>query len=283
MSCAEDMTPPSTEEQKAAATLIRPEAYALVWSDEFESGASPDTSRWSFDLGSQLIGGTVWGNDEKQFYTSDADNVYVEDGKLVIQTKYETTAGAPSGVIATSARLKTDTSDYWQAVGSEPYGFYEVRAKIPCIRGAWPAIWMLGKDGVWPDRGEIDITEWFGRYSDQYTVTSAVHNGAFSGGDLGNAPSSNPQTAQQRLNDLCTAYHNFQLHWTASSLVIGLDNVPTLTYRKTSSSNAQWPFDQPAFLLLNVAVGGNLGGSVNPSDIAKMTMYVEYVKVWQQQ
>jgi len=142
---------------------------------------------------------------------------------------------------------------------------------------------MLGKDGVWPDRGEIDITEWFGRYSDQYTVTSAVHNGAFSGGDLGNAPSSNPQTAQQRLNDLCTAYHNFQLHWTASSLVIGVDNVPTLTYRKTSSSNAQWPFDQPAFLLLNVAVGGNLGGSVNPSDIAKMTMYVEYVKVWQQQ
>ena len=63
--------------------------------------------------------------------------------------------------------------------------------------------------------------------SDQYTLTSAVHNGAFYGGDLGNAPSSNPQTAQQRLTDLCTAYHNFQLHWTASSLVIGVDNVPT--------------------------------------------------------
>ena len=279
--CVEDMSLPLVEEQKASATLIKPESYTLVWSEEFDSGSSPNTDRWTYDLGSQLIGGTVWGNDEKQFYTSDEENVYVADGKLVIQAKYETTAGAPSGVIATSARLKTDTSDYWQAVGSEPYGFYEVRAKIPCIRGAWPAIWMLGKDGVWPDRGEIDITEWFGRYSDQYTVTSAVHNGAFSGGDLGNAPSGNPQTAQQRLNDLCTAYHNFQLHWTSSSLVIGVDNVPTLTYRKTSSSNAQWPFDQPAFLLLNVAVGGNLGGSVNPSDISKMTMYVDYVRVWQ--
>ena len=63
--------------------------------------------------------------------------------------------------------------------------------------------------------------------------------------------------------------------------MIGVDNVPTLTYRKTSYSNAQWPFDQPAFLLLNVAVGGNLGGSVNPSDISKMTMYVDYVRVWQ--
>lgn len=80
-----------------------------------------------------------------------SDNVYLEDRKLVIQAKYETTAGAPSGVIATLARLKTDTSDYRQAVGSEPCEFYEVRAKIPCIRGVWPAIWMLGKDGVWPD------------------------------------------------------------------------------------------------------------------------------------
>ncbi len=152
MSCAEDMTPPSAEEQKAAATLIKP-SYTLVWSDDFDSGSSPNTDRWTYDLGSQLIGGTVWGNNEKQFYTSDADNVYLEDGKLVIKPNTETTPGAPSGVIATSARLKTDTSNYWQAVGSEPYGFYEVRAKIPCIRGAWPAIWMLGKDGVWPDRG----------------------------------------------------------------------------------------------------------------------------------
>jgi|GEM_PF-5253350 len=81
---------------------------------------------------------------------------------------------------------------------------------------------MLGKDGDWPDRGEIDIIEWFGAYSDEYTLTSAVHNGVFSGGDLANAPTSNPLTAQQRLTDLCTAYHNFQLRWTASSLVIGV-------------------------------------------------------------
>ena len=278
------MTPPSAEEQKATATLIKPESYTLVWSDEFDSGSSPNTDRWTYDMGSELIPpvtGTVWGNNEKQYYTSDPKNVYLENGELVIQAKYETTPSAPGGVIATSARLKTDTSNYWQAVGFEPYGFYEVRAKIPCVKGAWPAIWMLGKDGDWPDRGEIDIAEWFGRYSDQSTLTSAVHNGAFYGGDLGNAPPSNPQSAQQRLTDLCTAYHNFQLHWTASSLVIGVNNVPTLTYRKTSATNAQWPFDQPAFLLLNVAVGGNLGGSVNPSDIPQMTMYVDYVRVWQ--
>ena len=80
--CVEDMSRPSAEEQKAAATLIKPESYTLVWSDEFDSGSSPNTDRWTYDLGSQLIGGTVWGNDEKQYYTSDPKNVYLENGEI---------------------------------------------------------------------------------------------------------------------------------------------------------------------------------------------------------
>ena len=123
--------------------------------------------------------------------------------------------------------------------------------------------------------------EWSGLENNSSKVSSAIHTTAYHG-DVSGAPQSNPQYAAQYRNDMCSEYHNFQLHWTKDQLVMGVDNVTTLTYRKTSPSSDQWPFDQPAFLLLNVAVGGNLGGSVNhPSDISKMTMYVDYVRVWQ--
>jgi beta-glucanase (GH16 family) len=279
--CAEDMTSPRATDNTTGAPSIRPDSYSLVWSDEFDTGTTPDSTRWSYDLGSPLIGGTVWGNSEQEHYTDSANNAYLSGGNLVIQAIHETPTGASPGVIASSARLKTDTSDFWNAMGSTPYGFYEIRAKLPCVAGAWPAIWLLGKNGNWPERGEIDIAEWFGRYSDQYTITSAIHNGAYSGGNLDNAPVSNPQTAQQRLSDLCTAFHRFQLHWTESQLVLGVDDVTTLTYRKLAgATSAEWPFDQPAYLILNVAVGGNLGGSVSVSDISNMTMRVDYVRVW---
>ncbi len=140
---------------------------------------------------------------------------------------------------------------------------------------------MLGQTGSWPQQGEIDIAEWFGLYSDQVTITSAIHNGAYSGADLANAPDSNPQTAQQQLSDLCTDFHRFQLHWTEDALAIGVDDVTTLTYQKLEGATQdEWPFDQPAYLILNVAVGGNLGGTVTVSDIPQMTMQVDYVRVW---
>jgi len=260
--------------------LVRPEGYQLVWSDEFDQGSVPDSTKWSYDLGSPLLGGSVWGNNELEHYTDNSTNSYLSGGNLVIQAIHETPDGASAGVIASSARLKTTTDGYWEAIGNEPYGYYEVRAKLPCIAGAWPAIWLLGKEGDWPQRGEIDIMEWSGLENNSSKVSSAIHTSAYHG-DVSGAPQSNPQYAAQYRNDMCSEYHNFQLHWTKDQLVMGVDNVTTLTYRKTSPSSDQWPFDQPAFLLLNVAVGGNLGGSVNPSDIAKMTMYVDYVRVWQ--
>ena len=279
--CAEDMSAPQSATESSTAQTL-PSSYYLVWSDEFNQGATPDSTRWAYDLGSPLIGGTVWGNAEVEHYTDNASNAYLSGGKLFIQAIHETPAGASPGVIASSARLTTNTSDFWTALSDSPYGFYEIRAKLPCVAGAWPAIWLLGKTGNWPERGEIDIAEWFGKYSDAYTVTSAIHNGAYSGADLANAPASNPQTAQQQLQDLCTDFHRFQLHWTREALMLGVDDTTTLTYQKLpNATTAEWPFDQPAYLILNVAVGGNLGGPVNIADIPSMTMQVDYVRVWQ--
>lgn len=258
-------------------TLTRPSSYVLKWSDEFNTDGAPSAA-WTYDLGAPLLGGTVWGNQEQQYYTSDSANVQVSAGELIIQPRAGLPPGAPTGLglLATSARIKTDTSTYYNALNATPYGFYEIRAKVPCIAGAWPAIWMMGKNGNWPDRGEIDIMEWFGRYfaADVNQVQSGVHTKNNSGA------SSIYQKAA--VNAMCTAYHNFQMHWTASELLIGVDGVPTFRYTKPANATADsWPFDQPAHLILNVAVGGNLGGSVNLNDIPSMTLKVDYVRVWQ--
>jgi beta-glucanase (GH16 family) len=225
-----------------------------------------------------LLGGTVWGNSEQQYYTSDSANVYVSDGVLTIQPLPGLPNAAPSnlGLLATSARIKTDTSAYYASLNPTPYGFYEIRAKVPCLAGAWPAIWMMGKDGNWPDRGEIDIMEWFGRYfaNDVNQVQSGIHTRNNSGAN------SVYQTA--RVNPMCTQYHNFQMHWTASEILIGVNGVPTFSYKKPANATVNnWPFDQPAHVILNVAVGGNLGGSVNPANISSMALKVDHVKIWQ--
>lgn len=258
-------------------SLTLPSSYTLKWSDDFALDGAP-SSAWTYDLGATLLGGTVWGNAEQQFYTSDLANVYVSGGVLTIQPLPGLPTGAPTNLnlLATSARIKTDTPSFYSSLNSTPYGFYEIRAKVPCIAGGWPAIWAMGKDGDWPARGEIDIMEWFGRYfsNDVNQVQSGVHTSSNSG--------ANSIYQKARVNSMCTQYHNFQMHWTANEILIGVDGVPTFRYSKPANASVNtWPFDQPAHLILNVAVGGNLGGTVNTANISSMALKVDYVKIWQ--
>jgi beta-glucanase (GH16 family) len=260
-----------------SSSIDRPSGYVLTWSDEFDQG-NVLNSDWTYDLGEANFGGSNWGNAELQYYTSDAANVRLEGGHLVIQA----VAGKPAGVrqfgniLATSARVTTDTPSFYSALGNQPYGYYEIKAQIPCVAGAWPAIWMMGKAGNWPDRGELDIMEWFGRYfaAQPDQVQSGVHTRAGFGGD---------STYQKlQLSGLCQGFHRFQLHWETSRLTFGVDDQVILIYDKpVNATNDNWPFDQPAHLLLNVAVGGNLGGDVDVANIPAMRMLVDYVKVWQ--
>lgn len=262
----------------AVATLDRPASYVLKWQDDFS--ASSLGSAWTYDTGAPLLGGTVWGNNEKQYYQ--ADNASLVAGKLVIQPAAIAVGGAitadeisQKGLVATSARVKTDTAAYYAALNSTPYGFYEIRAQIPCVAGAWPALWMMGRDGAWPARGEIDIMEWFGRY---FAGTEQVQSGVHTSKNYGETS----LYAKKTVAGLCTGYHTFQLHWTSSALVMGVDGIEVSRYTKPSGAGvAEWPFDQPAFLLLNVAVGGNLGGSVDVAQLPNMTLRVDWVKVWQ--
>ncbi len=259
--------------------LNLPANYVLKWSDKFNGAGAPSTV-WQYDLGAPLLGGKVWGNNERQYYTSSTSNVSTAGGELVIQPVAGLPSGAPTNLnlLASSGRITTDSASYYNALNSTPYGFYEIRAKIPCVAGAWPAIWMMGKNGAWPARGEIDIMEWFGRYfagaANQNQVQSGVHT------TLNNGAGS--KFGKVAVPTMCSQYNNFQLHWSANEILMGVNGVTTFSYKKpANATTSNWPFDQPAHILLNVAVGGNLGGAVNTSDIASMTMKVDYVKVWQ--
>lgn len=285
----------ATNSSTAALTLALPSHYVLKWEDEFDQPLGPV---WDFDLGAPLVPafpkpgepvGTVWGNRESQFYTKSADNVFVSNGKLIIQPVSGVPSDAPvrnPPLVATSARIKTDTDEYYKRLNGKPYGFYEIKAKVPCVAGAWPAIWMMGKDGDWPARGEVDIMEWFGgiqEFKDKPNqVQSAVHT-SFNNWMI-DSPGK-PLFEKRDVANMCSEFHRFQLHWSANEILTGVDDVPVFSYKKPINAGPEkWPFDQPAHLLLNVAVGGNLGGEINLNKLPNfkaMTMEVEYIKVWQ--
>jgi beta-glucanase (GH16 family) len=249
-----------------------PGAYRLVWSDEFDAPGLPDAAKWNYDTERNAAG---WYNNELQYYANArAANSRVENGFLVITALKEdlSTLGVNdwSGQRYSSARLITRDKASWR------YGFIEVRAKLPCGTGSWPAIWMLSSppETRWPDDGEIDIMEHVG--FDQGVVHATVHAGAF------NHTRGNQRSATTTVADLCAEFHRYQLTWTASRITIGIDDRNYYQYSNDNSGNAEWPFDSPQFLILNIAVGGDWGGQMGVNDaIFPLQMQVDYVRVYQ--
>ena len=144
-----------------------PAGWKLVWSDEFNTDGLPDARKWDYDTVRNKAG---WYNDELQYYARErAENARVADGTLIITALKEKMTGAPDygGQSYTSARLLTRGKADWT------YGFFEIRAKLPCGLGTWPAIWMLGQGADWPLVGEIDIMEHVGKKPGE--VLGTVH------------------------------------------------------------------------------------------------------------
>lgn len=243
-----------------------PPGYSLVWSDEFSIDGLPDQTKWSNDTEANKTG---WYNHELQYYSAvRAENSIIRNGKLIITARKEALTNAPDygGQAYTSARLITRDKASWT------YGFFEVRAKLPCGLGTWPAIWMLGTANVpHPANGEIDIMEQAGRNPTEVdgTIYTAA-TGATSGGISG----------ATQVTDACTNFHNYQLTWTADSLIIGVDNQPYFTYINPKTGVASWPFDKPQYLLINLAIGGDMGGAVD-DNIFPVQMEIEHVRVYQ--
>lgn len=246
--------------EKQAIQTLPERNWTLVWSDEFEGplGAAPDASKWSFDLG-----GGGWGNNELQVYTNNANNVKLDgSGKLMI-----TAIG--NGSAFSSGRIKT------KGKFEQAYGRFEARIKTPTGPGIWPAFWMLGANidtKPWPQCGEIDIMEQKGQQS---SVTfGTVHGPGYSGG---NAITKAYGLMNGRFD---LDYHIYAVEWKENQIDFFVDDY--LYQRVTNESvKGEWVYNQPFFLLLNVAVGGNFVGFPTTGTPFPQTMYVDYVKVYQ--
>lgn len=263
---ATPVTPPVPTPNAPATPTLPPQVpagYALVWADEFDVAGLPDATRWAYDTERNALG---WYNNELQYYAAARpQNAVVSNGRLRIVARAESLSGLPDwgGQRYSSARLITRGLAAWT------YGFFEVRAKLPCGRGTWPAIWMLGTSGPWPVAGEIDIMEHVG--SNPGRVFGTVHTQVSAGPGTG---------AAVQVPDACTAFHDYQLHWTADELAIGIDGVVYYRYPNPRAGRTTWPFDAPQYLLLNIAIGGTLGGAVDDT-IFPVTMEIEHVRVYQ--
>lgn len=248
-----------------------PAGYAKVFDDEF-SGASIDASKWAYDVHRNAAG---WYNQEKQYYAAARpENARIEHGNLVIEARAEQLDKARypdfGGQHYTSTRLFTNGRASWT------YGFYEIRAKIPCGRGTWPAIWMLPEDpkSIWPDGGEIDIMEHVG--FDPNVIHQTLITRAF------NYESGSEQTKAFPVADACTAFHRYQLLWTDKFIVTGIDDEAKFMMKNVAKGRDRWPFDRPMHLLLNIAVGGSWGGQKGIDAKAfPARMEVDYVRVYQ--
>ncbi len=241
-----------------------PPGYRLVWSDEFEKEGLPDATKWSYDTEANATG---WYNHEQQYYAaSRLKSSRVKAGKLVLTARKESLSTAPDfgHQKYTSARLITRGKAAWT------YGFFEIRAKLPGGVGTWPAIWMLGTADRLPDSGEIDIMEQVGK--EPTKVSGTIHTRS-TAGTFGSG-------AEIEVPNACTDFHNYQLTWTPRSLSIGVDNKIFHTYPNQHKGMASWPFDQPQYLLLNLAIGGDMAGPVDDT-IFPRQLEVEYVRVYQ--
>ena len=245
----------------------QPSAWALSWSDEFESGSGPDESRWTYDLG-----GGGWGNQELQTYTSRVDNVVVRDGALVITARAERFTGS-DGIARdyTSARLKT--KDRF----AQTYGKFEARLKVPRGQGLWPAFWMLGVDidgAGWPQCGEIDIMEHIGR--EPTRIHGTLHGPGYSGAAGPGASASNPDSAP-----FANAFHTYAVEWEPGEIRWYLDGRQYFSRKATDlPTGARWVFDHDFFVLLNVAVGGAWPGNPDSTTTFPQEMTVDYVRVY---
>ena len=260
-------------------------SYELVWSDEFENDEETyisnqinrvDPTKW-YHQTYPVNGGQGWHNNEEQHYTDRLDNSYVSDGTLKIKAIKETYSDPQTGSLQnyTSARLN---SKY-----AFKYGRMEVRAKLPSELGTWPAIWTLGQNiseqgaywqtegyGTtgWPTCGEIDIME---QDSDKSKTSGAFHFGP-------DFPGRQYTTDHTSVSDTENIWHVYSMIWTEEGISLMVDGVE---FHNTSNVDMSF-FQANHFILLNVAMGGDLGGSIDPN-FSSAIMEIDYVRVYQPQ
>ena len=241
----------------AAQTLPAPWGEP-VWADEF-NGPSIDRRNWTYDLG-----GNGWGNNELEFYTDRPANSYIANGCLVIEARKETYGNRNF----TSARLKT------QGLRSWTYGRIEARINVPAGQGVWPAFWLLGTNfpsAGWPFCGEIDVMEHVAPIGAN-TLRGSAHGPGYSG----------PQSihGDATAAKLTGQFHIYAVEWEPREIRWYIDGRKYFTVTP-QTVKGKWAFNQPFFIILNLAIGGAWPGPPDRTTPFPVRMLVDYVRVYQ--
>lgn len=240
------------------ASFAQPKERKLVWQEEF-NGSVLNEKVWNFEIGDGCPNICGWGNNEKQIYTK--DNHALKDGHLVISVKKD-------GDRYTSTRITTAAKKEFQ------YGRMEVRAKLPVGKGIWPAFWMLGSNISkvgWPKCGEIDILEYVGREPGK--VFTSLHTQDSHGNTI--------NTKKTDFNTIEEGYHLYAVDWTKDKIEFFVDNQSVYTFSPEVKNENVWPFNQPFYFIINVAVGGNFGGHDVDNSIFPQEYSIDYIRVYQ--
>ena len=230
---------------------------ALLWSEEFD-GTALDTTDWNYELGDGCPNLCGWGNNERQIYTR--DNHVVKDGMLTITARKD-------GDRYTSTRITTKNKHHFQ------YGRIEARAKLATGTGIWPAFWMLGENISkvgWPLCGEIDILEYVGREPGEIFTTLHTKD----------AHGDNASTRTTPFADIEQGFHRYATEWSPEEIAFFVDDQLVYTFDPDERTEEVWPFDQPFYILINMAIGGNFGGPDVDDSIFPQEFVVDYVRVY---
>jgi beta-glucanase (GH16 family) len=232
----------------------------IVWNDEFD-GAAINTNIWTYDLG-----GGGWGNNELEYYTNSANNSFVTGGMLHLVARRQSVGSYDY----TSARMKS------QGLYSFTYGRLEWRAQFPAGVGFWPALWLLGTNISsigWPNCGEIDVFENTGTNS--LFVQSSIHSGSDASG------------IYNFFDGAVTNFHTYTLDWTTNAMLFYVDGhlFESQTSWSSAAGSYPFPFNQPFFLIMNFAIGGNYVSNPTSTDINAHSVFpsevlVDYVRVY---
>ena len=245
--------------------------WELVWTDEFES-EEIDDGKWN-----KLLWRPGWVNNESQAYTDRDTNLFLRDGKLVIRSLiepgYAGTDYTGTGYNAdfTSGRLNTAGLAAWT------YGKFDIRAKLPKGNGSWPAIWMLGSNIStvgWPHCGEIDIMEHVGH--DDGNIHASIHTTDY------NHMIGTQKSGQVTVPTATDSFHVYSLEWDSTYIRYLVNDDPYFfIYNDSNGDENKWPFNNPHYIILNLAIGGDWGGAQGIDNSAfPMEMEVDFIQVF---
>lgn len=239
-----------------------PDGWKLVWQDDFDSeDGRPNPENWGYR------NGFLGYNEELQTYTDRLKNSRIEDGILVIEAHREDLGDEAQ---YTSARLITKGKREFT------HGRIEVKARFTTGRGTWPAIWLLGANVSeigWPACGEIDIMEHLG--SEPNVLHFSVHSEKY------NHKNGNHFTDWIKVPDVKNTWHIYGVEWDSKRIRFLFDNIVVAELKREKGADHPWPFDNPMYLILNIAVGGTMGGKKGVDDSSfPEQMYVDWVRYY---